>query len=117
MPLHRLCYGRSGDKGDTANIGLVARRRETLPFLRALLSEERVATWFGHALAPGGVVTRYELPGIGGFNFTLTRALCGGGPSTLRTDSLAKAFAQQLLAMPVDAPAEWFDGVQPLLVA
>lgn len=50
-------------------------------------------------------MTRYDLPGIGGLNFVLTRALGGGGTSTLRTDSLAKGFAQQLLAMEVDVPA------------
>ena len=50
-------------------------------------------------------MTRYDLPGIGGLNFVLTRALGGGGTASLRTDKLAKAFAQQLLVMPVDAPA------------
>ena len=54
VPLVRLCYGRSGDKGDTANVGVVARSRDALPFLRACLTEERVATWFAHVLqAPG----------------------------------------------------------------
>lgn len=108
------CVGRSGDKGDTANIGVIARKPEYLPFLRAALTEEAVAAWFRHSLAPrmgqpAGEARRYDLPGIGGMNFVLSRALGGGGTTSLRSDSLAKGFAQQLLAMPVDAPAEWFD--------
>ena len=106
VPLVRLCWGRSGDKGDTANVGLIARRAEYLPLLRDALSEGRVGEWFGHAVE--GEVRRYDLPGIGGLNFVLTRALGGGGTSSLRTDSLAKAFCQQLLSMPVEVPAAWF---------
>ena len=105
VPLARLCWGRSGDKGDTANIGIIARRAEYLPFLRWVLTEAVVADWFAHAVE--GHVTRYDLPGIHALNFVLTRALGGGGTTTLRIDSLAKSFAQQLLAMPIDAPAAW----------
>ncbi len=72
-----------------------------------------VADWMAHAVE--GDVTRYDLPGIDAMNFVLTRALGGGGTSSLRTDSLAKAFAQQLLAMEVDAPAEWFDDAGELV--
>ena len=108
VPLVKLCWGRSGDKGDTANIGIIARRSEYLPFVRSVLTEEAVAGWFAHAVE--GEVTRFDLPGIDGMNFVMTRALGGGGTTTLRTDSLAKAFAQQLLAMPIDAPAKWFEG-------
>ena len=76
-----------------------------VPFLRELLTERRVAQWYAHAVK--GDVRRYELPVIGGFNFVMTGALGGGGTMSLRTDSLAKAFAQQLLVMEVDVPAEW----------
>jgi len=104
--LIELCYGRSGDKGDTANIGLIARRAEILPFVRAVVTEEVVRAHFAHALSPAGTVTRYDVPGIHAMNFVLTGALGGGGTSSLRTDCLAKAFAQQLLAMEVMAPVE-----------
>lgn len=114
VKLLQLCYGRSGDKGNTANVGLIARNRDHLPYLRAWLTEERVAEWFAHALIDGAAVRRYELPGIGGLNFMLDGALAGGGTASLRTDSLAKAFAQQLLAMPIDVPSEWLtDDVAP----
>ncbi|KAL1523698.1 hypothetical protein AB1Y20_018629, partial [Prymnesium parvum] len=103
--LSRLCWARSGDKGDTANVGVIARKAEYVPFLRRHLTEQRVAEWYAHAVE--GEVRRYEVPGIGGFNFVLTGALGGGGTMSLRTDSLAKAFAQQLLIMEVEVPSEW----------
>jgi hypothetical protein len=105
VPLVRLAYGRSGDKGDTANVGIVARRPEYLPALRAILTEERVAKHFAHVLK--GTVTRYDLPGLGGMNFLLTQTLGGGGMASLHTDNLAKAFAQVLLAVEVDVPKAW----------
>ncbi len=105
VPLVRLCYGRSGDKGDSANIGLIARKPEYLPVLRAILTEDRVAEHFAHNLK--GEVTRYDLPGLGGVNFLLTQALGGGGMASLHTDNLAKAFAQVLLSMEVEVPAAW----------
>ena len=107
VPLVRLAWGRSGDKGDTANIGIIARRPEYLPLLRHWLTPERVKAWFAHACH--GTVTRYEVPGIGGLNFLLTGTLGGGGMVSLRTDNLAKAFAQNLLSMPVDVPAAWLE--------
>ena len=112
VPLVRLCLGRSGDKGDVANVGLVARRPEYLPLLRGpALGEPAVARWLGHLLVPGeSTVARHEAPGLGGLNLVLTRALGGGGTSSLRTDALAKAVAQQLLAMPVAVPRAWFPG-------
>ena len=110
VPLIRLCWGRSGDKGDTANVGLIARKKEYLPLLRSVLTEQAVASWFSHAVE--GEVTRYDLPGIDALNFVMTGALGGGGTTSLRTDSLAKAFAQQLLEMPVRVPADWFPDVR-----
>lgn len=108
VPLVRLCYGRSGDKGNTVNIGLVARKPEYLPFLRAAVTESAVADYFAHAIdATSGRVTRYDLPGVHAMNFVMTSALGGGGTSSIRVDSLAKGFAQQLLSMEIDAPAEW----------
>jgi len=105
VPLVELAWGRSGDKGDHANIGIIARRPEFMPFLRAALTEDVVARYFGHILA--GDVDRYELPGLNAFNFVLHNVLGGGGTASLRMDPQGKAFAQMLLDLPVDVPAEW----------
>ena len=103
VPLVALAYGRSGDKGDNANIGIFARRPEYEPILDAEVTEEAVARWFAHRIQ--GKVTRWRLPGIHGFNFLLRQALGGGGMASLKADPLAKAFAQMLLDMPVRVPA------------
>ena len=99
VPLVALAYGRSGDKGDNANIGIFARRPEYEPILDAEVTEEAVAKYFAHRIQ--GKVTRWRLPGINGFNFLLRQALGGGGMASLKADPLAKAFAQMLLDMPV----------------
>ncbi|MCW5745622.1 MAG: DUF1446 domain-containing protein [Alphaproteobacteria bacterium] len=102
VPLVALAYGRSGDKGDNANIGIFARKPEYVPILDAEVTEEAVARWFAHRIK--GKVTRWRLPGIGGFNFLLREALGGGGMASIKADPLAKAFAQMLLDMPVRVP-------------
>lgn len=104
VPLVQLAWGRSGDKGDSANIGIIARRPEFLPFIRASLTEEAVARWFAHLAS--GEVRRYDLPGTQALNFTLQRALGGGGIASVRMDSQGKAFAQMLLDHPVPIPAD-----------
>ncbi len=106
VALVELAWARSGDKGDTSNIGVIARRPELVDLLRDQLTPQRVASWMGHLLGPGSVVTRYELPGLDAFNFTLTEALGGGGASSLRSDPLGKAYAQLLLELPVRLPGE-----------
>jgi hypothetical protein len=106
VPLVRLAVARSGDKGDHANIGVIARDRRSLPWLRSALTEHAVAAWMAHVLDPvKGKVTRWELPGMGAFNFLLEHALGGGGIASLRIDPQGKAFAQQLLDLPVRVPA------------
>ncbi|MCH7889611.1 MAG: terpene utilization protein AtuA, partial [Proteobacteria bacterium] len=107
VPLEALAWGRSGDKGDHANIGLMARRAEYVPLLRGAVTAEAVAAYFAHILR--GDVVRYELPGINGFNFVLRHVLGGGGTASLRMDPQGKAFAQMLLDLPVEVPAEWVD--------
>ena len=107
VPLGLLAWGRSGDKGDHANIGVMARRPEFVPLLRATLSEQVVAGYFAHILR--GDVVRYELPGLNAFNFVLHHVLGGGGTASLRMDPQGKAFAQMLLDLPVEVPAEWVD--------
>jgi len=101
-PLVKLAFARSGDKGDTANIGVIARRPEFVATLRAQLTPERVAAYFAHLVR--GSVRRYELPGIDAFNFTLESALGGGGMASMRIDPLGKGLAQMLLDLPIEVP-------------
>jgi hypothetical protein len=105
VPLVRIAWGRSGDKGDSSNIGIIARRPEWLPLLREQLTADRVAHWLAHLVR--GSVTRYDVPGIHAMNFLCTQALDGGGMASLRNDPLGKGMAQILLAMPVQVPREW----------
>lgn len=102
VPLIRMAFARSGDKGDISNIGIIARHPEWLPVLRAQLTEVAVAGWLAHLVK--GKVTRHEVPGIGAFNFVCESALGGGGMATLRNDSLGKGMAQIVLGMPVRIP-------------
>lgn len=111
VPLVRLAWGRSGDKGNHSNIGIIARRPEWLPLLRAQLTPAAVKAWLGHLVA--GEVTRYDVPGIHALNFLCTEALDGGGMASLRNDPLGKGMAQILLGMPVRAPRAWFGGAAP----
>ena len=105
VPLIRLAHGRSGDKGDISNIGIVARKPEYLPLLRDQLTAAVVKRYFAHLVR--GEVERHELPGIGAFNFVLHEALGGGGMASLRIDPLGKGMAQMLLDIPVAVPGDW----------
>ncbi|GAB3666003.1 acyclic terpene utilization AtuA family protein [Ramlibacter alkalitolerans] len=105
VPLVQLAWARSGDKGDTSNIGVIARRPEWLPWLRAQVTEQRVKEWLAHLVA--GEVRRFDVPGIGAMNFVCSEALDGGGMASLRNDPLGKGMAQILLAMPVQVPQGW----------
>lgn len=102
VALVKLAWARSGDKGDTANIGVIARNPDLVQILRDGLTAERVATYFSHMVQ--GEVSRFEVPGINGFNFVLTKALDGGGMASRRVDPLGKALAQMLLDLPVPVP-------------
>lgn len=103
--LRQLCWARSGDKGDAANIGLIARRPEFLPVLRHSVTTERVRMYFEPDCK--GHVERFDLPGISAMNFLLHNTLGGGGSSSLHADPLAKTYGQRLLEMEIEAPAEW----------
>jgi len=105
VPLILLAWARSGDKGDTSNIGVIARKPEWLPLLRTQLTEARVAEHLAHLVK--GRVTRFEVPGIHAFNFVCEQALGGGGMASLRNDPLGKGMGQILLALPVRAPKSW----------
>ncbi len=109
VPLIRLAHGRSGDKGDSVNIGIIARREDYVPLLRSALGEAVVAAYFRHLVK--GPVTRYEVPGINGFNFVLERALGGGGAASLRNDPQGKTFAQMLLGLEIAVPIEVAKGL------
>lgn len=102
VPLVKLAWARSGDKGNHANIGVIARQPEYLPFINAALTEQSVANYMQHVIDPdSGSVSRWAMPGMNAFNFLLKNALGGGGIASLRIDPQGKAFAQQLLDMPI----------------
>lgn len=103
VPLVALAWARSGDKGDIANIGVIARKPEYLPYIRAALSEERVKDYFAHVCA--GAVERFELPGIHALNFVLHESLGGGGIASVRIDPQAKGYGQILLDIGVPVPS------------
>lgn len=104
VPLIEIAVARSGDKGDNANIGVIARNPEWVDVLRDQLSVARVREHFAK-LSPAAV-ERYELPGIGAFNFVLCGVLGGGGPGSLMLDPLAKTLGQRLLSLPVTIPPD-----------
>ncbi|MEH6482504.1 MULTISPECIES: acyclic terpene utilization AtuA family protein [Pseudomonas] len=107
VPLVRLAVARSGDKGDHSNIGVMARKPEYLAWIAAALTPEAVAQWFSHVLdSPHSKVSRWYLPGTHSLNFLLENSLGGGGVASLRIDPQGKAFAQQLLEIPIPVPAE-----------
>lgn len=105
VPLVRLAWARSGDKGDDSNIGIIARKPEYLPAIRAALTEDAVQRYFSHLVE--GPVERFEWPSIHGLNFLLRHALGGGGIASLRNDPQGKAYAQMLLDYPVPVPVAW----------
>ena len=105
VPLEALVYARSGDKGDHANIGIMARDPKFLPVIQSQVTAERVTEYFAHLC--NGEVTRFDLPGFDAFNFLLKDALGGGATASLRLDSQGKNYGQMLLSLTVDVPAKW----------
>lgn len=103
VPLVRLAWARSGDKGNLSNIGVIARRPEWLPLLWARLTPEVVGRHLAHLAR--GPVERFVLPGLSAMNFIVHDALAGGGPASPRFDPLGKGMAQLLLGLPVAVPA------------
>tara|TARA_R110002049_G_scaffold70214_5_gene181491 strand:- start:4683 stop:6506 length:1824 start_codon:yes stop_codon:yes gene_type:complete len=112
VPLIKLAWGRSGDKGNNANVGIIARRAEFLPWIWAALTEDVVRERFAHFLAqaaprgsgPKSDVERFLLPGSHAINFLLHDVLGGGGIASLRNDPQGKGYAQLLLSCPVNLP-------------
>ncbi len=104
VPLVQLAHARSGDKGDSANIGLIAYEPELYPILVEQVTAGRVKAHFGGWVR--GSVERYELPNLRALNFVLHGALDGGGTVSLRTDAQGKVLSAALLRMEVDVPDE-----------
>jgi hypothetical protein len=100
--LIRLAHGRSGDKGDTVNVGVIARHPDLYPVIREQVTVERVRAHFGDMVQ--GKVERFELPNVWALNFLLHGALDGGGTVSLMTDAQGKTFSTALLRMEVDVP-------------
>lgn len=104
LPLLQLAHARSGDKGDTANVGVIALRPEFYPVLVEQLTAERVERHF-EGMVHGGV-ERFELPNLEALNFLLHNALGGGGTVSLKTDAQGKVFSTAILRMEVEVPEE-----------
>lgn len=100
MPLARIAHARSGDKGDTANIGIMAFNDRYYPVLLREVTAERVKAFFGEMVK--GEVTRYELPNLAALNFLMRGALDGGGTLSLRTDAQGKTYSAALLRMDIE---------------
>jgi len=97
IQLVKLAHARSGDKGDTANVGLIALKAEYYPLLVSEVTAERVKAHFGEMVK--GDVERFELPNLGALNFLLHESLGGGGTLSLMTDAQGKTFSTALLRM------------------
>ena len=97
-----IAHARSGDKGDTANVGVIARKAEYYPVLVRQLTAARVARHFRGMIK--GNVERFELPNLRALNFLLHGALDGGGTISLKTDAQGKVFSTALLRMEIDLP-------------
>ena len=104
VPLYRIAHARSGDKGDTANVGVIAYDAAHYPLLKEALTPGAVKEWFGPLVQ--GSVERFELPNLHALNFLLHGALDGGGTRSLMNDAQGKVFSTAILRMPVEVPDE-----------
>ena len=104
VPLLELAHARSGDKGDTANVGVIAYEARDYPLIRRQVTAERVRRHFGPMIA--GPVERFTLDNLHALNFLLHGALDGGGTVSLMTDAQGKVMSTALLRMEVEVPDE-----------
>jgi len=112
VPLERLAWTRSGDKGNLSNIGVIARKAEYLPYLKAALTPRAVGQWFNHLYdgdASRARVDVYELAGLNALNFLLHDALAGGAVASRRFDTMGKGLGQQIIDFPVPVPIGLLD--------
>ena len=100
ISLFKLAHARSGDKGDTANVGIIALKGEFYPILVREVTAERVKQHFAGVC--NGNVERFELPNLGALNFLLHQALDGGGTMALKADPQGKTYSTALLRMEID---------------
>jgi hypothetical protein len=100
VELTKLAHARSGDKGDTANVGLIALKDEFFPILVREVTAEKVKEHFGEIVK--GKVERFELPNLKSLNFLLHESLGGGGTLSLMTDAQGKTFSTALLRMKIE---------------
>lgn len=113
MPVVKLidiAHGRSGDKGDGSNVGIIARHPDVYPFLEKKITADVVKNYMRHVCK--GEVDRYELPNIGALNFVLHESLGGGGTVSLKLDAQGKTHALQLLRMDIDVPQDLLNKVK-----
>lgn len=104
VKLIEIAHGRSGDKGDGSNVGIIARHADIYPFLKEHLTADRVKEHMKHVCK--GEVERFELPNIGALNFILHDSLGGGGTVSLKLDAQGKTHASQVLRMEMEVPEE-----------
>lgn len=105
-----IAHARSGDKGDTANVGVIALRPEWYPILATSLTTERVSSHFSGMI--DGPVERFELPNLHALNFLLHGALDGGGTLSLKTDAQGKVFSTALLRLVIEVPDDTAHSLQ-----
>lgn len=111
IPLSRIAYARSGDKGDGSNVGIAAYTAEGYELLRSILTADRVKEHFSRICL--GAVERFEAPNLLALNFLLHDSLGGGGSESLKTDAQGKTHGLALLRMEIDVP----DHLLPRLTA
>lgn len=105
IPLYRMAHGRSGDKGDGSNVGILAYDDRGYEIIRKALTVERVKEHFGSIVQ--GDVVRYELPNLRGLNFLLADSLGGGGSGSIKNDAQGKTHAMGLLRMMIEVPDDY----------
>ena len=110
IELTKLAHARSGDKGDTANVGVIALKDEIYPLLVREVTAEKVKAHFGEMVK--GDVERFELPNLGALNFLLHESLGGGGTLSLMTDAQGKTFSTALLRMKIEISEDEAKGLE-----
>lgn len=105
--LREIAYTRSGDKGDTSNVGVIPYREKHYDWLKEQVTVERVRALFGELVE--GEITRYEFPGIKALNFVMTRALSGGVSKSLNLDAHGKSWGNLMLRLEIEFPEDQLD--------
>jgi len=111
VPLIKLAWGRSGDKGNKANVGIIARKAEYLPYIWAALTDEKIGSVYRHFTDDPTAVEKFYLPGSNAINILIDNVLGGGGPASLRNDAQGKGYAQILLAQSIPVSKEIAESV------